>query len=297
MSYVAANGQDLIITSLETITCFDPATGDYLFTLDELQGATIAMTEDSTNVTGRNGRILSRIKRNKGVTITGTNGLISGGLLARQLGDNFVHGSTYIMWSDYITVSANPEENQTKYKAVGTEGSEIEHLFVKGNDETIQLEMTQVQTPTSSGQFSYNPATKVITFYPGDVRIGSEVVVMYKRRIIADVLKNSSGKSSGKGQIYIDAFAEDKCGKIYRIQFFFPKVSFSGEFTIDFGSNQIVHEFQATAEQSACYGGRHYFTYTVFCDDIDEESILVKFVTQDRNIFTSGDNEYFTTRG
>ena len=173
MSYVAANGQDLIITSLETITCFDPATGDYLFTLDELQGATIAMTEDSTNVTGRNGRILSRIKRNKGVTITGTNGLVSGGLLARQLGDNFVHGGTYIMWSDYITVSANPDENQTKYKAVGTEGSEIEHLFVKGNDETIQLEMTQVQTPTASGQFSYNPATKVITFYPGDVRIGS----------------------------------------------------------------------------------------------------------------------------
>ena len=251
MSYVAANGQDLIITSLETITCFDPATGDYLFTLDELQGATIAMTEDSTNVTGRNGRILSRIKRNKGVTITGTNGLVSGGLLARQLGD-------------YITVSANPDENQTKYKAVGTEGSEIEHLFVKGNDETIQIEMTQVQTPTASGQFSYNPATKVITFYPGDVRIGSEVVVMYKRHIIADVLKNSSGKSSGKGQIYIDAFAEDRCGKIYRVQFFFPKVSFNGEFSIDFGDNQVVHAFEASAEAGACGGGANYFTYTVF---------------------------------
>ena len=41
------NIKDITITSLETITAFDVVTGNYKFTLDELQNATIANTQDS----------------------------------------------------------------------------------------------------------------------------------------------------------------------------------------------------------------------------------------------------------
>ena len=272
MAYVVANGRDLIITSLETITAFNPANGDYLFTLDELQDATISQTEDSNDIVGKNGRLLARMKRNKACTISGTNGLISSGLLALQTGGDFETGGTYIMWTDYLTVGGSAGGvTATTYKAVGTSGAEIEHLFVKDSQSgTITRELTQIGSAATMAahQFKWNSSTNELTFYTNggtpDVPDGTEIVVMYKRYINADVLKNDSGKYSGKGQLYVDALGEDKCGQIYRVQFFFPKVSFNGEFSIDFGDNQVVHAFEASAEAGACGGGANYFTYTVF---------------------------------
>lgn len=76
------------ITSLETITAFDIA-GAYRFTLDELQNAKIANTQDKTDITGKGGRKLNSLKKNKAVVISGTNGLVSGGLLEMQTGSEF----------------------------------------------------------------------------------------------------------------------------------------------------------------------------------------------------------------
>lgn len=61
--------KDITITSLETITAFDVVTGNYKFTLDELQNATIANTQDSTEITGKGGRKLANLKRNKAVSM------------------------------------------------------------------------------------------------------------------------------------------------------------------------------------------------------------------------------------
>ena len=79
---------DITITSLETITAFDIA-GAYRFTLDELQNAKIANTQDKTDITGKGGRKLNSLKKNKAVVISGTNGLVSGGLLEMQTGSEF----------------------------------------------------------------------------------------------------------------------------------------------------------------------------------------------------------------
>ena len=57
------NIKDITITSLETITAFDVVTGNYKFTLDELQNATIANTQDSTEITGKGGRTGANVKR------------------------------------------------------------------------------------------------------------------------------------------------------------------------------------------------------------------------------------------
>ena len=46
------NINDITITSLETINAFDIVTGAYKFTLDELQNATIAQTQERVDITG-----------------------------------------------------------------------------------------------------------------------------------------------------------------------------------------------------------------------------------------------------
>ena len=260
---MAVSVSDLAITSLETITFFDVTTGDYMFTLDELQNATIAQTEDSTDITGKNGRRIASLKRNKAVTISGTNGIVSGGLLELQTGGTFTGGATKVMWADYLTVNASHQAT-TSYVAVGTAGAEIESLIVKASDGTVAATLVQDST-ASAGKFAYDPSTKKLTFHT-DIAEGTEIVAYYKRNINANTLTNLSGNYSGKAALYVDAFAEDKCGKTYRVQFYLPKVSFNGNFSIEFSDSQVTHGFEATAQSSACSGagGDTYFTYTVF---------------------------------
>jgi hypothetical protein len=236
---------DYTITSLETITAFDISTGAYLFTLDELQDATISQTQDKQDITGKQGRKISSLKRNKAVTVSGNNGLVSIGLLAMQTGGEIENKITEVMWTDYLTVNSNAAT--TSYKAVGTAGNEIEAVYVlSGGVATTKL--TQ-DASAAEGKFAYDPATKALTF--SGIADGTEVVAYYTRRIQADVLENYSDQYSGKCQLYIDAMVEDKCANIYRMQFYIPKADFNGEFDFTFGDSQTVHSFEAEALSGA----------------------------------------------
>lgn len=253
------NINDITITSLETITAFDCVTGAYKFTLDELQSATIAQTQDSQEVTGKQGRKLTSLKRNKAVTVSGNNGLVSGGLLELQTGGAFENKVTEVLWTDYLTVTSNAAT--TTFVAVGTTGNEIENIFVRNTDGTRGEKLTQ-DTAAATGKFTYDPKTKALVF--SGLTDGTEVVVYYKRKITADVLENMSDSYSGKCLLYIDAFAEDKCSNVYRIQFLIPKADFSGEFSFEMGDSQTVHAFEAEALAGACGAGGSLWTYTIF---------------------------------
>ena len=255
------NINDITITSLETITAFDIVTGNFKFALDELQNATIAQTQEKTDITGKQGRKLNSLKKNKAVTISGTNGLVSGGLLELQTGGEFESKATTVMWTDYISVSGNAAT--TSYKAVGSVGNEIESVYVKNADGTLGEPLTQGST-VEANVFTYDPETKAIAFNEGDIADGTEIVVYYFRKIQADVLENMSDHYSGKCSLYIDAFAEDKCANVYRIQFFIPKADFNGEFSFEMGDNQSVHAFEAESLSGACGTSGSLWTYTIF---------------------------------
>lgn len=255
------NINDITITSLETITAFDIVTGNYKFTLDELQTASLAQSQESTEVTGKAGRKLAKLKRNKAVTVSGTNGLVSGGLLEMQTGGKFENKATEVLWTDYLTVKSSAAN--TQWKAVGTTGAEIEALYIRNADGTLGDELEQAAAAAAAGKFTYDPSTKALGFHT-DVADGSEVVVYYKRKITADVLENESDSYSAKCALYIDALGEDKCANVYRIQFFIPKADFSGEFSFEMGDNQTVHAFEAEALAGACGAGGQLWTYTIF---------------------------------
>lgn len=256
------NINDITITSLETITAFDITTGAYLFTLDELQNATIAQSQEKTDITGKQGRKLATLKRNKAVTISGTNGIVSHGLLELQTGANFENKATEVMWTDYITVAASGNDTKTAYKAIGTSGAEIIALYIKNPDGTLGDKLEQA-AEAAAGKFAYDPATKKLTFHT-DIAAGTEVVAYYKRKITADTLADMSDKYSGKCVLYIDALAEDRCANVYRLQIHVPKADFDGEFSLEMGDNQTVHEFSADALGGACGAGAVFFNYTLF---------------------------------
>ena len=255
------NINDLTITSLETIEGFDINTGAFLFTLDELQDATIQNSQDNQEITGKGGRKLANLKRNKAVTVSGNNGMVSGGLLEVQTGGTFENKATEVSWTDYLVVGSDNSAT-TAWVAVGTTGAEITDVFIRNADGTRGDSLEQ-DSAAAAGKFSYAPATKKLQFHT-DVAEGTEIVVHYKRRITADVLTNESDVYSKKCTLYIDALAEDKCANVYRIQFYIPKADFSGEFSIEMGDNQTVHAFEAESLAGACGAGSFLWTYTVF---------------------------------
>lgn len=265
------NVADISITTLETIKAYG-LDGVPRFILDELQNTRIANTQEKEDVTGKGGRKLNSLKKNKAVTISGTNGLVSGGLLEAQTGGEFERKtSTPVAWTDYLTITGN--KAVTGYKAVGTAGAEIEALYVKNTDGTMGTKLEQAAT-ADEGKFAYAPATKELTFKDGAYTDGTEIVVFYTRNIAGAVITNDSEKYSEKLTLYIDAFGEDLCGKQYRIQFYVPKADFSGDFDIELGDNQTVHAFEAESlvggNCSALGAGGALWTYTIFDNDAED---------------------------
>lgn len=276
------NVNDITVTSIETITAFDIGTGAFKWVLDELQNAKIANTQETTDITGKQGRLLNTLKKNKAVTVSGSNGLISGGLLETQVGNVFESKLTNIMYPDYLTVAGN--KATTTYKAVGTVGNEIETIYIRNSDNTLGKALTQAAT-AEAGKFAYDPTTREITFYagdatadpvvPADVPDGTEIAVYYFRKIQANVLENMSDHYSEKVSLYVDAFAEDKCANIYRVQFYIPKADFNGNFDLEFGENQSAHAFEARSlAGSACNGtgggAATLWTYTIFGENTED---------------------------
>lgn len=270
---------DITITSLETISAYDISNGEPLFIIDELHNAKISNSQDKTDITGKNGRKLNSLKKNKAVTVSGTNGLVSCGLLALQTGGEFESKSdAEVKWVDYLTIKEN--KACTNYKATGTDGAEIEALYIKDEKGALGTKLEQ-GTSTDESTFTYNPANKTLTFHSTTAgegveaegyEDGTEIVVFYTRKINGSVLKNVSDTYSGKCQLYIDAFGEDKCARSYHVQFYIPKADFNGNFDFDMGDNQTVHSFEAEALAGACGVGGALWTYTVFGIDDNEET-------------------------
>ena len=138
----------------------------------------------------------------------------------------------------------------------------------------LATKLTQDSTASAAGKFAYNPSTKGLTFYSSELTNGTEIMVVYKRNITADVLENKSDQYSEKCVMYIDATAEDKCGNLYHVQFYFPKADFSGEFTIEMGDNQTVHNFDAEALAGACGAGGSLWTYVVFGATTEDTAVV-----------------------
>lgn len=267
---------DLAPVSLETITAFDPVTGSYLFTMDELQNASLAQGQEKIDITGKQGRKLTSLKRNKTLTISGSNGMLSAGMLEMQTGSKFENKVTDVMWYDYLTV--NGAEVKTQFKATGEIGNEIPEILVKDDNGIVVRVLTQSDEATKTtdekaGTYKYDPATGVITFADGEFTVATEIVANYNRKIQASVLENMSDVYSGKATLYVDLLAEDKCANVYRVQIKVPKADFNGEFTLEFGDNQTVHNFEAEGLAGSCGAGGQLWSWTVFGASEDSDKI------------------------
>ena len=106
------------IVSYDQIAGFDRQAGMLALVMDEINDFTLSQEEEKNDITGKGGRVIGSQKKNKKVTGKGTNGMLSGGALAAQLGADIEDGDQIVKWTDVITVTASTPEQTKTFKVL-----------------------------------------------------------------------------------------------------------------------------------------------------------------------------------
>lgn len=253
------------IVSFDQFTGFDRGTGSLEMIMDELTDFTLAQEEEKSELTGRGGRTIGSMKKNKKVTGSGTNGMLSGGALAAMLGTEIEDGTYTIKFTDPIVVTGN--KGTTTETAKGTEGNEIGTIYVRDEHNAYisgGKKLTQVPETPSTGEFSYDPATKEITFFDGDIADGVEVIAFYDAEVEGKRIYNDSTKYSKVLYCYIDVTCQDGCDNLFHGQFIIPRADFNGTFDIVGGTDPSTQGFEFSSLPDLCTGKNDLFDFIVF---------------------------------
>ncbi|MBQ0036427.1 MAG: hypothetical protein KBT35_05875 [Firmicutes bacterium] len=258
---MAIDVSKLIITQVDQITCFNNA-NELEFILDELQDTTISNTEEKTDITGKGGRKIGSLKKNKAMTISGTNGLLVGGAMAAQTGSEVEQGTFKVRVTDVMI--ANGDKAATEKVAVGTTGAEVGTIYKKNANGSLGDKLTQVASTPATGEFTYDPGTKEVSFFAGDLADGTEVVAFYDIEVEAAKISNDSETYSKTLKMYVDVTAQDNCDNAYHGQFIIQRADFSGNFDLTMGSDPTVQAFEAESLAGGCTGSTNLWDFIVY---------------------------------
>ena len=253
------------ITSYDQITGFDRTTGSLDMILDELTDFTLSHEEEKTDIQGRGGRSIGSLKKNKKVTGKGTNGMLSGGALAAMLGAIIEDGEHTIRFTDPIVVNSN--KAVTTKTAVGTAGNEIGAIYVRDENKAYissGRKLTQSSGEPDAGEFSYDPESKTITFYEGDVADGTEVIAFYDAEVSGKKISNNAENYSKTLQLFIDCTCTDGCDNIFHGQFIVDRADFSGTFDIQGGTDPSTLGFEFSSLPNLCTGKSDLWDFILF---------------------------------
>ena len=253
------------ITSYDQILGFDRTNGNLDMILDELNDFTLSHEEEKVDITGKGGRTISSLKKNKKVTGKGTNGMLSGGALAAMLGADIEDGEYTIRYTDPILVSAN--SGTTKEIAVGTVGNEIGTIYVRDTNNAYisgGKKLTQTSATPATGEFSYDPETKTITFFEGDIADGTEVIAFYDAKVTGKKISNDADNYSKTLAVFIDVTCQDGCDNLFHGQFIIERADFSGTFDIAGGSDPATQGFEFTSLPNLCTGKSDLWDFIIF---------------------------------
>ena len=261
MAVTDINIDKLSITQVDQITAFDG--NDLEFIMDEVTETTLSQEEEITDITGRGGRKIGSLKKNKAVTGKGTNGLIVGGALAAMVGSEVEENEEEkVRYTDTsLKVASNKTSIEKKESLVGATGQEIIAVYVKNKDGSLGKKFTQ-NAAAAAGEFSYSEGE--ITFNEGELTDGTELVAFYDIKVKAAKVSNVSDKYSKTLKLYIDCTAQDTCDNQYHVQFIIPRADFHGTFDLTFGGDPSTQDFEFGALAGGCGGTKSLWDMVVF---------------------------------
>ena len=265
------NVADLMLTGLEYADFYTLGSQDFMFRLEDLQDWTINGEQTINNITGTRGVPLASIKSAKGVTGSMTNGVLSLGALAADIGGTIAKNQTeMIRWTDIVTVE--------------TAGTATLHYTPAGTPANIYLVAKQdscglISTPfvaadgDTPAEGEYKISGKTVTLNSADAPVGAIFVIKYDREMSGAQVVTNPGDTFSEDACMIATFiGEDKCCNQYLVQARFPKVSFSGDMSWGAGDDVKTYDLNFTAYAARCSGTGNKFYDVVIVDEADVEA-------------------------
>lgn len=235
-----------------------------VFKLDEVQNFSLNNTEETKDITGKGGTVLNTQKTNKGVSGSGTNGLLSGGMMGIQTGSEETNKDIVIKYhEDNVPVTTADTFTLAK-TPVGTAGSEVPYIIVKKARTGKKVRLEQA---TSAETGKYSVADKVVTFNTGEVEVGDEICAYYDVSIPDDTavqISNDGDHFSGEVQLVVQGLAKDNCGTESEFQLTIYRADFVGNWNLELGDNQTVHSFEFKSLKNACSSIKKFWDFTIF---------------------------------
>lgn len=289
------NFNNLMIKSYDRLVTFDRITDKCAFELIEMQNAKISNTEESSDLTGSNGRKIGVIKKNKAVQVEATSGVISGGMMAAQVGSEEGQGEFEIIYKDVIDVAVGKNAGEPFYSLTKqpVDDKILDIRILSDNGSLIKNNWTQGDA-VSNTQYFYGAsssgakglkiptgleieASDGITFE--DETIYFKLAVFYKIKVNGAKITNRSDKYGKTLFGQLDVTVADSCDREYHGAFIFPRLDISGQFDIDMNGDQVVHALTAQALADTCMKSNDTKFWDFVLFTYDEETGTVSQVS------------------
>ena len=138
------------------------------------------------------------------------------------------------------------------YEPVGSAGQEIGKIQLIGAAGAVLKEYRQ-GTVASNDKFAFNPTTKTITLpTDSDIEVGLKVRYAYYRTVQGNKINNPSDKYSEVREVWLHGYGTDICDNAIAYAWHFPRADISGEFSLDIGGDQAMHNFSFQALPDLC---------------------------------------------
>lgn len=257
------NFDNLIIQTIDRITYKSKATGDIYFIAEDMQDATLSNNEEMIYGSGKAGRRISVLKRNKTASLAFTNGYVSMNQIATQTGDTVESSDTATLETQIYevikTVTGTPVAASTTYTAEGTAGSELLKIYKRNPDGSQGTAYTQAAS-VSATEFTYNPSTKALVLPTGVfTEVGTEIIVCYTAKFKGKKVANDGDTFSKDGTAIVDLTIQSVCDDtLYHGILVMDRASANGTFEIVMGGEQTVQAFSCEALPNICSGGDYW---------------------------------------
>lgn len=265
---MAFNIDNLIINRALSGSMFDKATGEAMYSLNQITEPSLEITGETVYTVDAVGTRVAAFDRSTEATLTGSNAFINLGLAAAQFGSDKVVASSsaklVVPVREVLTVNSSNTATLTATPASNTNIS----VNVMTKDGGIAQTLEKADAAAAG---KYAIADKVITFHT-DVTEGTSVVILYKKETANAVqIDKNADKFAKGGEFWLEVLFCDPCDTNTEYHGFlvFPNAKMSNETTIDF-NNEATHGFTIEAMQDYCDANKRLFYMVVPSNDDGE---------------------------
>ena len=252
------NVENLIINRILRGTLFDKATGEVIFSIDQISDPSLECSGEQVFVNDAMGQKIAAFDRTKDAKFTGSNAVVNFGLMAAQLGSDqeVANADNKIILPAFELIEV---KDAAKVSLVNDPAGDLKYIYSTHSDKS-KNKAYPAAVEASAEAFSITG--KEITLPTGAFQVGDYVAVWYDRESAEAVKVTNTAENFAKGgKFVLEVLAADICdvNTEYYAYIIFNNAKMDNAVTLTL-TNEAKHGFTVNAMQDYCSPTKELFT-------------------------------------